>query len=128
MTLDALSHWLDVRKQADTRAGNHQSHTRVRNTSPPTQASNSAGAVRSNPLARPPRLIVSCRKVCVLQIDAMIRNCCEVRKWTFSQGHLLPFGRVLIQSLLQRDATVATSVVFCCTCGGCPAVWYKEAQ
>ena len=40
--------WLGMRRQSESRAGNHRRHTRTPNASPPTQANNAARAANSN--------------------------------------------------------------------------------
>ena len=45
--------WLGMHKQAGTRAGNHERHTRTINVSPPTQANNATRATNGNPPTRP---------------------------------------------------------------------------
>ena len=42
-----------MHRQSETRAGNHQRHTRTRNVSLPTQANNVARATNGTPSARP---------------------------------------------------------------------------
>ena len=42
-----------MRRQSETRAGNHRRHTRTINASPPTQANNAARAANSNHPTRP---------------------------------------------------------------------------
>ena len=44
--------WLEIHKQAGTRAGNHQRHTRTTDVSPPTQAHNATRATNVTPPAR----------------------------------------------------------------------------
>ena len=110
-----------MHRQSETRAGNHQSHTRTRNASLPTQANHTARGARKQP---PTHMRTTQLASCVRQ--ALLHGCKApkpARHGSLQQRNIHPAFGTCVRYGLSQHGALRNRVLWHRQCG---AVWHPQ--